>query len=280
MDDRVLASLLEDMLCEDVGSGDVTSAFTPDKNVKAVIKSTKKGFISGIYEVKLLLRRHGVKARAHVKDGGAVRCGQTVLTLQGGARDILTLERTVLNVLSRMSGVTTLTRRYVDAVRKTRSKARVAATRKTTPGFRHFEKKAVVLGGGVPHRMGLYDMVLIKDNHLALFGKDVRAALTAAHKSGTKSKVEVEVSSVKDALTAAECTPDAIMLDNMRLGDIRTVVSVLQGMGCRRSILLEVSGGVTLKNISHYAKTGVDWISVGRLTHSAPTLDFSLEVCR
>jgi nicotinate-nucleotide pyrophosphorylase (carboxylating) len=278
MNDRELGKLLEAMLHEDVGSGDLTASFTPNKPVKAVIKANTLGFVSGIHELQILFKKHNIRAKAHVVDGGRVSRGQTVLTIQGMACDILPVERTALNLLSRMSGITTLTRKYVGVLRNTGSKARIAATRKTTPSLRYFEKKAVLLGGGVTHRMGLYDMILIKDNHLRIFNNDVKRALDAARKSRIKSKIEIEVSSVRDALTAAENKADAIMFDNMKPKQVKRAVEALKKVGLRKNLLLEVSGGITLRNIRYYAKTGVDWISIGRLTHSAPALDFSLEI--
>ncbi|MBD3388700.1 MAG: carboxylating nicotinate-nucleotide diphosphorylase [Candidatus Altiarchaeales archaeon] len=280
MDDRVLTSVLERFLREDVGSGDVTSDFTPNQEVDAIIKSHNSGYVSGIRELELLFRNHGVNVRSHVRDGGRIRRRQKIMTLKGRSRDILTTERTALNVLSRMSGVTTLTRQYVESLKKSGSKAKVVATRKTTPGMRYFEKTAVVLGGGLPHRMGLYDMILIKDNHLRLFGNDVKAALAAARKSRGKAKVEVEVSSLRDAVTAAENGADIIMLDNMTPRNIRKVVARLKKNGLRGKVVIEASGGVSLRNIRHYGRAGVDWISVGRLTHSVPSIDFSLDVLR
>jgi nicotinate-nucleotide pyrophosphorylase (carboxylating) len=278
MDDRELSELLEDMLREDVGSGDITSSFTPNKPVKAVITVNGSGFISGVHEVNLLFRKHNIKVKSYVKEGYRVRYRQQVFTLEGKARDILSVERTALNLLSRMSGITTLTRKYVDALKKAGSKCRVVATRKTTPGLRYFEKKAVILGGGLPHRRGLYDMILIKDNHLKLFNNDIERALDAACKSRIKSKIEIEVSSVKDALIAARGKPDMIMFDNMKSRQVRGAVEELKKAGLRKHILLEVSGGITLRNIRYYAKTGVDWISVGRLTSSAPALDYRLDI--
>ncbi|MFH1055033.1 MAG: carboxylating nicotinate-nucleotide diphosphorylase [Candidatus Altiarchaeota archaeon] len=280
MDDRGLGKRVEVMLREDVGSGDVSSSFTPNKRVKAVIISNSSGFVSGVHELQILFKTHHIQVRSHVKDGGVVRRGRVVLTLEGRARDILSVERTALNILSRMSGITTLTRKYADKLRKAGSKAKVAATRKTTPGFRYFEKRAVVLGGGLPHRMGLYDMVLIKDNHLRLFDCDVRRALDAASNAKKKYKVEIEVASVKDALAAAKSGADILMFDNMQPSSIRKSVALLEKKGLRRRVLLEASGGVTLDNLGAYGMTGVDWISVGRLTHSAEALDFSLEVLK
>lgn len=281
MDEKALIRLLKAMLREDVGKGDVTSSFCPNKPVSAEIRCSGKGWVSGVREVQLMFGSRGVKARAHVKDGQRVGAGKKVISLRGRARDILEVERTALNLMSRMSGVTTATREYVKALGKTNTKCAVAGTRKTTPGMRYFEKKAIVLGGGVPHRMGLYDMILIKDNHLKLFD-DVAKAVAAAHRSQKgkrrKLKVEVEVSSVRDALAAAKAGADAVMLDNMSPKQAKAAVQALKAADLRKKVLLEASGGIGVGNIRRYGLTGVDWVSTGRITHSAAAIDFGLEI--
>lgn len=264
-------------LKEDVGSGDVTSSFTPDKKVVAVIKSNSSGILAGAEEVTSLLRKQGVKVVFHVKDGSNVSAGSNIATIEGPVRSILPVERTVLNILSRMSGVATLTRTYVGLVYEVSSTVRIAATRKTSPGFRYFDKKAVVVGGGVSHRMGLYDMVLIKDNHLFVFEGDIGAAVAASRKKNRKMKVEVEVSTTEEALTAARSGADMILLDNMTPSTVRETVNSLVAYSLRDKVLLEASGGVRLSNVREYAKTGVDWISLGELTRSPIGLDFSLD---
>jgi nicotinate-nucleotide pyrophosphorylase (carboxylating) len=278
MKNRSIKKLLKDMVKEDVGVGDLTSSFTPNKKIQAVIKAKEAGYISGIDELQILFKLHRIKTKSLVSDGDYVKAGSVVFELEGRARSILTVERTALNIISRMSGITTLTRKYVEVLRKIKSKSRITATRKTTPLLRYFEKKAVVVGGGLTHRMGLYDMVLIKDNHLKLFDGDVEDALKAARKAKIKSKIEVEVNNKRDAIKAAESMADVIMLDNMKPREIRDVVSELKARGLRKNVLLEVSGGINLRKIRSYASFDVDWISVGELTHSADALDFSLDV--
>jgi nicotinate-nucleotide pyrophosphorylase (carboxylating) len=179
MDYSDVSRRLEAVLREDVGSGDVTTSLTPNRRIRAVITSSAGGYVSGVQELMILFKSHHIVAKAHVRDGGRLRAGQKVFTLEGMSRDLLPVERTALNILSRMSGITTTTRLYVEALRKMRSKAKIVATRKTTPGLMRLEKKAVRLGGGLTHRMGLYDMILIKDNHLMLFAGDVAAAMKA-----------------------------------------------------------------------------------------------------
>jgi nicotinate-nucleotide pyrophosphorylase (carboxylating) len=278
MDSSDVSEILEAALREDVGSGDVTSAFAPNRRIKAVITSDSPGYVSGVKELSLLFKRHKIGAKAHVKEGDMVRKGQKIFSLDAMSSNLLPVERVALNLLSRMSGVTTNTRKYVDALKRYKSKAKIVATRKATPGLMRLEKKAVEVGGGLTHRMGLYDMILIKDNHLMLFGGDVKAALAAAKKAKGKLKVEIEVESVKDAVTAAECGADLIMFDNMKPNDIAWAIGLLEAKGLRKRVILEVSGGVSLKNIRDFAKLDVDWISSGKLTASAPWLDFGLHV--
>jgi nicotinate-nucleotide pyrophosphorylase (carboxylating) len=280
MEDRALLKQLDAILLEDVGPGDITSQAAPNRRVRAVIDSTAAGYVSGIRELKILFAHNGIRAKAHVLDGAKISKGQTVFTLEGRVRDLLPVERAALNILFRMSGITTLTRKYVGELKKVKSKARVAATRKSAPGLMRLDKKAVLLGGGITHRMGLYDMFLIKDNHLKVFGGDIAAAVAAARKHKPKVPVEVEVVSSGEALKAAAAGADMILLDNMKPVEIRRTEAALKKAGLRRGVLLEVSGGVSLENIREYGKAGADWISIGRLTHSAPALDFTLEIVK
>ena len=273
-----LSTQIESMLREDMGSGDVTTAFTPNRRVKARIIADAGGIVCGLEELKAVFARRRIRVKSSFRDGDRVRKGQDVMSLSGMSRDILPLERTALNLLSRMSAVATLTNQYATRLRALNSKAKIVATRKTTPLLRTFEKKAVVVGGGLPHRMGLYDMILLKDNHLMLFAGDVAAAVKALRRAKGGLKVEVEVESVKDALVAAECGADLIMFDNMKPAEIRKAVSLLTERGLRRKVLLEVSGGVSLDNIGRVGVLEVDWISSGKLTTAAPWLDFSLHV--
>lgn len=277
MDVKQLSRCLESYLMEDVGSGDITAAITPNKKIRAEIVCKADGYISGVYEIRLLFKNHRIRAVAHVKDGSKVRPGQRIMTLYGWSRDILPVERTALNLLSRMSAVTTLTRAYVKELRRVSKTCQIAATRKTSPGLRYFEKKAVLLGGGVTHRFGLYDMILIKDNHLMLFGNDILKALASAADSKVRSKVEIEVTSAADAVLAADIGADMVMFDNMSPAEIRKAIAEMKWRGIRKRVLLEVSGGVNMRSIRQYGKLGVDWISVGRITHSAPSIDYSLE---
>ncbi|MFH0861185.1 MAG: carboxylating nicotinate-nucleotide diphosphorylase [Candidatus Altiarchaeota archaeon] len=266
------------ILSEDIGSGDVTSENIPNRRVYAEVISNSSGVLSGVVEVKVLLSMYDIKVAKAMKDGSRVEKGDIVLGLNGNSRKMLMTERTVLNILSRMSGISTLTRKYVDAAKQANPRIRVAATRKTTPGFRYFEKKACVVGGAVSHRTGLFDMALIKDTHMIVFGSVDRAV--SALRRGYVGAVEVEVSSFEDARDAILGGADIVMLDNLLPNKIKKIVNKLTNEGLTRKVMLEASGGVTLKNIKAYAKSGVDVISVGRITSSAQSLDYSMKVRR
>lgn len=279
MNDLMLEKRFLQMVEEDYGPCDITTAFTPDKKVRAELVAKEEGIVSGITELTVLFRLFSINARSMVKDGEKIKKKQRLFLLDGLSRDVLLVERTALNVLSRMSGISTLTAQYVKTAREADPKVRVAATRKTTPLFGVFEKTAVQAGGGDTHRMGLYDMVLIKDNHLKLFKDNVGSALKAARKETSFShKIEIEIKNIEDVVDAAEYGADIIMLDNMSVAEVKRAVAGLEKEGLRRRVLLEVSGGISLENIGDYAKTGIDVISIGRLTHSAPALDISLEI--
>jgi nicotinate-nucleotide pyrophosphorylase (carboxylating) len=208
-------------------------------------------------------------------DGSLFRKGDIIITLEGDAETILAIERLSLNLLSRLSAIATTTKKMVESAREVNPNVIIAGTRKTTPGLRIFEKYAIEIGGGDPHRYNLSDMVLIKDNHISLIGS-VREAVTLAKKitSFTK-KIEVEVSDLKSALEAYEAGADAILLDNMSPKEVEEIVSLLKD-----KVILEASGRITPENVKDYAKTGVDIISSGYLTHSVKALDLSLDVER
>lgn len=260
-------------LQEDVGHGDITTDSTIPRSMEAVgeVVAKEDGVIAGLEEAGVLLSHLGLKTSSRYKDGNKVPKGAVVLRVVGKARVILSSERVVLNLLMRMSGVATHTRRFVENA----SGVTIAGTRKTTPGFRYLEKKAIAIGGGSPHRYALDDGILIKDNHLALAG--LEEAIKKAKRDFTK-KVEVEVSSTRDAVRAAELGADIIMLDNMppkRAGD---AIKALERRGFRKRVTVEVSGGVTLDNLARYAALKPDVISVGPLTTGSRWLDMSMRV--
>jgi len=274
-----LNSLIQ-VLQEDIGFEDVTTmALIPsDLDIKARIISKQECIAAGVDLASALFNEFSLKVSVEKKDGDVLRLGDTVMEIEGDARSILTLERTVLNILMRMSGIATLTSRMVKTARKANPDIIVAGTRKTTPGLQFLEKEAIRLGGGDTHRYRLDDCVMIKDNHLSLVG-DVEDAIEKARKyvSFTK-KIEIEVENLKDALSAANAGADIIMLDNMNPQEIKNILEIFKTENLREKILIEVSGGIDLNNIAEYAETGVDIVSSGYITHSAESLDLSLEI--
>ncbi|WP_214041127.1 carboxylating nicotinate-nucleotide diphosphorylase [Methanoculleus sp.] len=264
---------------EDAPWGDVTSeAVVPDVACRAVIRAKDSGTIAGLAEARALFEHFGVTVRQHSADGRGVAAGATLLELDGPARAILLLERTALNIIGRMSGIATRTRESVNAVRKVSPAVRIAATRKTAPGLRMLDKKAVVLGGGDPHRYCLSDMVLIKDNHLALV--PLPEAIRRAKEQSLYRTVEVEVETAEDAIAAAVAGADIILLDNMAPDAVREAVRMLNERGLRERVALEVSGGVAGDDLAGYAATGVDVISMGALTHTVRNFDVSLDILK
>jgi nicotinate-nucleotide pyrophosphorylase (carboxylating) len=266
--------LIELALAEDVGSGDLTTEFTvPEgRSGQAAIVAKAHGVLAGLPVAAEVFRR--VDARivfeALALDGEPVAPGDVVARLQGPLPGILTAERTALNFLARLSGIATTTARFVDAVAP--YKAVILDTRKTTPGWRLLEKYAVRCGGGRNHRLGLYDMVLIKDNHIAACGS-ISEAVRRVRAAGVEVPIEVEVRTLEELEEALGLGVDRILLDNMDLATLREAVHLAGG-----KVPLEASGGITLENVAQVAACGVDFISVGAITHSAPALDLSLEL--
>jgi len=278
MNRKFLEEKLLQIIKEDSFYEDITTKFIPEKIVKAKIISNSNGVISGVYELSVLFNLFNIKFSKKVDDGSKIRKGQVIFILKGNSKDILLIERTALNILSRMSGISTLTKEFIEKIKKLNLNVKIAATRKTTPLFRYFEKRAVEIGGGDTHRLGLYDMVMIKDNHLKLFN-NIREALKKAKKETSFAhKIEIEVSNRKEAIDAAKFGADIIMLDNFSVKEIKKTIKELKEKNLREKIILEASGGINLDNLESYAKTGVDIISIGILTHSAKSLDFSLEI--
>ena len=200
------------------------------------------------------------------------------MELDGDAGTILSVERTVLNILMRMSGIATTTSNLISRVNEKNPNIRVAATRKTTPGLQLFEKEAVKIGGGDTHRYRLDDCVLIKDNHIALVGDVKTCVENARNYASFTKKIEIEVENIKDALEASIAGADIVMLDNMSPEEVKNVIKALENKNLRENILVEVSGGINPDNIEYYADTGIDIISTGYITHSVPSLDLSLEI--
>ena len=269
---------IEASLAEDIGPGDVTTLATVPENAQATaaIIAREPIVVAGVAFAIEAFRAlspeiDAVEQRA---DGERIPPGSSILNLRGQARAILTAERVALNFLQRLSGIATLTRQFVDAIAG--SKAKILDTRKTTPGWRRFEKYAVACGGGENHRFGLHDMVLIKDNHLAALRKEqpnaIAAAVTRARSANPTLKIEVEADDLKQVAQAVDAGADIILLDNMQPKTLREAVQLVTGRA-----KLEASGGVNLDTVRTIAETGVDYISVGALTHSARAVDIGLD---
>ena len=262
---------------EDAPSGDLTSSsLAPLGRCRAEIRTREAGVIAGIEEAAALFSHFGIAVSPGLSDGEACGAGALVMALEGDAEGILLVERTALNILSRMSGIATGTRSLVEQAAGVSPSVRVAATRKTCPGMRALDKKAVVLGGGEAHRATLSEAVLIKDNHLRLV--PLEEAVRRARAKIPREGIEVEVTTPGEAVRAAKAGAGVIMFDNMSPGDIAGVIRELGERGLRAQLLLEASGGIGKENLSEYASLGLDRISVGALTHSARALDLSLEI--
>ncbi|KUH32060.1 nicotinate-nucleotide pyrophosphorylase [Thermococcus celericrescens] len=261
---------------EDAPFGDVTSeAVIPEgMEARAVIIAKGDGVIAGVEEAKALFEHFGVDVGVRKRDGESVKKGDIILELEGNARAILLVERTALNVMGRMSGIATEVRKLVEKVKAVNPKVRVAGTRKTL--LKPIDKRAILIGGGEPHRFSLGDAVLIKDNHLSLV--PLEEAIRRAKAFSLYKVVEVEVESLEDALKAAKAGADVVMLDNMTPEEISETLEALRREGLRDRVKIEVSGGITPENIEEYAKLDIDVISLGYLTHSVKNFDVSLEI--
>ena len=284
-----LDAFLDKEYHDDVGTGDITSKAILTKNepITAFLKAKASGVIGGLEEVSWFLRKHCLDVKNYKKDGEKVLSGEIILEVHGKQKDILKTERIGLNVLQRMSGVATETKLLTDLLEGYTT--RVAATRKTL--LRYLDKKAVFLGGGLTHRFGLWDSILIKDNHLEALKSEgipdyIETAIAKASAFADKvGFIEIEVTSHEEALRAARKlkvlrlkTPCVVMLDNMKPIEIEETLETLRKDALYKSVLLEASGDITPENILEYAKTGIDVVSLGYLTHSVQVLDMSLEV--
>lgn len=270
----IVTALKEDAVAHDITS---RALIPPQRTVKASILLKEDAVVCGLNIAKAVFKNlnKNLKLASRYSDGTFVRKGTVVLSISGNARAILAAERTALNFLGHLSGISTLTRQFVQKAQD--SRAQILDTRKTTPGLRLLEKYAVEKGGGVAHRMDLAGMVLAKDNHKFILGKDFVPGLKTLRKK-TKTLIEVEVDSLKELRYIVEAKPDIILLDNMKVSEIKEAVKFIKSDKKTKSIQLEVSGGVRLENVRQIARTGVDRISVGALTHSAKSIDYSLEI--
>jgi len=266
---------LASFLAEDVGKRDITSNLLPRKKISAKIISRQSGIIAGVLYAREIFVSKGCQVKIIKNDGSHIKPNDVIMIITGTAQAVLSCERTALNLLSRMSGIATQTTLLVQKINKINSKVKLYSTRKTAPGLRYFDKEAVAIGGGQKHRLALDEMIMIKDNHLAVSGS-VYPLLEKARKK--YKKIEVEVENLHDAVISAQGGATIIMLDNMSPKEISQVVNTLKKLGLRNKVKLEASGGIDSTNIISYAKTGIDMISVGKITSSVTGLDLSLEV--
>jgi len=279
---RILEEKLRNMLAEDIGQGDVTTALIvpADSTAEAEVIAKETGVIAGMEEAKTLLESLGLKAKILVPDGKRIEANSVLMKISGDTRTILSVERTLLNVISRMSGIATATRRLIEKVRNAKFETRVACTRKVAPGLLYFDKKAVQIGGGDTHRLHLDDMILIKDNHIAVAGSIKKAIEKVRKEVSFSKKIEIEVTRVKDALAAAKARADIIMLDNLSPKQIEKVIKLLKEEDFYEKVLLEASGGITAENVLAYASTGVNIVSLGEITDSTKALDISMGITK
>jgi len=266
---------LTKFLKEDVGKEDITSKLVINKKIKAKIITRENCVVAGTNFAKQIFALKGSKTKIIKSDGSYAKTNQTIIEITGLSRSILMCERTALNLLSRMSGISTQTNELVKKIKTTKSKSQLFATRKTVPGLRFFDKEAVQIGGGQKHRMQLDEMVMIKDNHIVIHNSISKLIKKARKKY---RKIEVEVDNQKDAIIAAELGASIIMLDNFTAKKIIQTINKLEKLGLRKKVKLEASGRINLNNIQSYAKTGVDMISVGSITSSPKSIDMSLEI--
>lgn len=263
---------LSEFLAEDIGKGDITSKMLPKKKITVKIISRENAILAGVSYTKDIFKLKGCNVRILIKDGSKIKPNQTIMNITGNAENILTCERTALNLLTRMSGIATQTNALVKKIPK---KTKLYATRKTAPGLRYFDKEAVEIGGGRKHRLRLDEMVMIKDNHIAI--EDSLSSLIKKTKKKYK-KFEVEVENTSDAVLAAREGATIIMLDNFTPAQIKKTIQVLKIQKLRNRVMLEASGRINLRNISKYGQTKVDIISVGSITNSVKGIDMSLEI--
>ena len=268
-------------LREDIGQGDLTSQYTVDEGLKSssqIICKSEIAVVAGLEEAKIIFEICNCDSKALVNDGDIVKRGIRVMKINGNTRAILKAERTALNLIMRMSGIATDTKKFVDIVKTVSKDIKVMGTRKTAPGLRYFDKKSIKLGGGHSHRNTLDEMILIKDNHLAVSTSIQNAISNARLKAGKNMMIECEVSNKKSSVEAIKSGADIIMLDNFTPEMAQKTISYLRKSGLREKVLIEISGGVNISNIKDYALALPDIISIGTLTHSSNSIDFSMKM--
>ena len=267
-------------LREDIGQGDLTSQYTVNKDLKSssqIICKSEIAVVAGLEEAKIIFEICNCDSKALVNDGDIVKRGIRVMKINGNTRAILKAERTALNLIMRMSGIATDTKKFVDIVKTVSKDIKVMGTRKTAPGLRYFDKKSIILGGGHSHRNTLDELILIKDNHLAVTTSIQSAITNARLKAGKNMMIECEVSNTKSSIEAIKSGADIIMLDNFTPEMAQKTISDLRKSGLREKVLIEISGGVNISNIKDYALALPDMISIGSLTHSNNSIDFSMK---
>jgi nicotinate-nucleotide pyrophosphorylase (carboxylating) len=268
-------------LREDIGQGDLTSQYTVDEDLKSsslIICKSEIAVVAGLDEAKIIFDICNCDSKALVNDGDIVKRGIRVMKINGNTRAILKAERTALNLIMRMSGIATDTKKFVDIVKTVSKDIKVMGTRKTAPGLRYFDKKSIKLGGGHSHRNTLDELILIKDNHLAVTTSIQSAISNARLKAGKNMMIECEVSNTKSSVEAIKSGADIIMLDNFTPEMAQKTISYLRKSGLREKVLIEISGGVNISNIKDYALALPDMISIGSLTHSSNSIDFSMKM--
>nr|WP_302577718.1 carboxylating nicotinate-nucleotide diphosphorylase [Methanobrevibacter arboriphilus] len=275
-----MKNTIEKWIEEDIGFGDITTeALIPNEtlgNAKLIAK--EEGIVAGTQIAKKIFESRGLMVAILKDDGKKISKGETIIEIMGKAKDILVLERVSLNILMRMSGIATNTNKIVEKIKSVAPNVKIAGTRKTAPGLAKFDNLAITVGGGDSHRFCLDDMVLIKDNHIAVVGS-VSEAIEKVKKSVSfTKKIEIEVENSKDAAIASKNGANIIMLDNMSLESVKETLEILNDFKLRENVLIEVSGGINSENIVDFAKSGVDIISIGALTHSAKSLDIGLDI--
>jgi nicotinate-nucleotide pyrophosphorylase (carboxylating) len=271
--------MLAHYLQEDVGAGDITSDSIIPAGLEAqaeIACKSRSAIVCGLEEASMVFDICGCNSQVLVKEGSKVEKGMAVMNVSGSARAILKAERTALNIMMRMSGIATETRCIIDLAKG----ITILATRKTAPGLRYFDKKAVVLGGGGTHRMRLDDMVLIKDNHLNIVSDIEKSVRTARKNVGSSIKVECEARSEEEAIAAVAAEADIVMLDNFTPRQAQETIKKIRRMGLRKNVQIELSGGINQKNIRYYARAKPDFISLGYITHSFKAIDFSLQIMK
>lgn len=280
--EKVLEEKIRRFVHEDIGQGDITTLLTiPSRTiVEAEVIAKESGTVAGIEEALTLLKSFNLKAGAPISDGSRVKKKTSILKIIGDARTLLSIERTLLNILARMSGIATATHRLIKKVSGYGYKTRIACTRKVAPGLIYFDKKAVMLGGGDTHRLHLDDLVLLKDNHLAILGSIDQAVKKARSAASFSKKIEIEVSTTDEAVEAAKAGVDIIMLDNFSHLQVGQTAKLLREKRLRNKVLIEVSGGVNTQNILQFAEAGADIVSLGEITDSSKALDMSLEIVK